>query len=154
MSALVSALDNSLQYGGNAHLEHKWSTDIRERILQFSFQLTRTTPDIIEHLANNLRDILRVLKADSTNIVEAERQEFIIILSKMTAQPRDIIAGKGEYALSYMMILVWYEFFPEIATFLLNSFVLPLENNPDPFGSWKDIKYLCTVIIFSQGIRE
>lgn len=143
MSALVSALDNSLQYGGNAHLEYKWSTDIRERILQFSFQLTRTTPDIIEHLANNLRDILRVLKADSTNIVEAERQEFIITLSKMTAQTRDIIAGKGEYALSYMMILVWYEFFPELATFLLNSFVLPLENNPDPFGSWKDIKYLC-----------
>ena len=44
MAAIIGALDNytSTQIGANGHLEHAWSTDIRERILQLSFQLTRT----------------------------------------------------------------------------------------------------------------
>mgnify|MGYP000400611029 FL=1 len=44
MSALINALDNhtSKQIGENGHAEYGWSNSIRERILQFSFQLTRT----------------------------------------------------------------------------------------------------------------
>ena len=44
MAALIGALDNftSKQIGENGHLEHAWSNDVRERILQLSFQFTRT----------------------------------------------------------------------------------------------------------------
>ena len=44
MTALVSALDafTSTQYGENGHSEYRWSSIIREQIIQLSFQLTRT----------------------------------------------------------------------------------------------------------------
>ena len=43
MSAIISALDNYTpsQIGENGSIEYTWSNNIRERILQISFQLTR-----------------------------------------------------------------------------------------------------------------
>ena len=44
MAALITSLDNSnhIQYGENGHTEYSWSNSIQEKILQFSFQVTRT----------------------------------------------------------------------------------------------------------------
>ena len=44
MAAVVSALDtHGLQCGENGHVEHTWSESEKEKILQLSFQLTRTS---------------------------------------------------------------------------------------------------------------
>ena len=45
MAALINSLDNftSTQFGENGHVEYGWSNNIQEKILQFSFQVTRTT---------------------------------------------------------------------------------------------------------------
>ena len=46
MSALAAALDNkmiSLQLGENRNPEYSWSEDVNELIIQFNFQLTRTS---------------------------------------------------------------------------------------------------------------
>jgi hypothetical protein len=61
---------------------------------------------------------------------------------KMIGHTRDIIDGKGEYALSYMQIFVWNSFFPELAKYALLMFVTSTSGD-HPFGSWKDIKYFC-----------
>jgi hypothetical protein len=58
----------------------------------------------------------------------------------MVGHTRDIIDGKGEYSLAYMQVLVWNEFYPELARFVLTKFV---SSNGHPYGSWKDIKYFC-----------
>jgi hypothetical protein len=58
----------------------------------------------------------------------------------MVGHTRDIIDGKGEYSLAYMQVLVWNEFYPELARFLLTKFV---STDGHPYGSWKDIKYFC-----------
>ena len=49
MAALINALDNytPLQFGENGHSEYGWSNNIREKILQLSFQLVRTKKDKI-----------------------------------------------------------------------------------------------------------
>jgi Mg-chelatase subunit ChlD len=60
----------------------------------------------------------------------------------MIAHTRDIIDGKGEYTLSYMLLTVWNKYYPELAQFALQQFVHPCEANQHPYGSWKDIKYL------------
>ena len=54
MAALINALDNYTpkQIGENGHVEYGWSNDIREKILQFSFQLVRTSD------SSNLKTIL------------------------------------------------------------------------------------------------
>jgi Mg-chelatase subunit ChlD len=148
MSSLVNALDNftPTQIGKNAHKEYGWSNSIREKVLQFSFQVTRT--DV--HGLNNLRDILRdmlgtlKLKQDSTS--DEESNAYLKMLYKMIGQTRDIIDGKGEYALTYMMIYTWYEFYPELSFFSLKCLVDLGDKTVHPYGSWKDIKYFCRYV--------
>jgi hypothetical protein len=145
MAALVSALDNTpQQIGENGHVEYGWSNSIQEKILQLSFQITRTNLDGVEKLRNILKNMLSLLHEQVKNGTLPEKQVakgYLSILYKMIAQTRDIIDGKGECMLTYMMIYTWYEFFPQLAKFALECLV-DLDNE-HPFGSWKDIKYFC-----------
>jgi hypothetical protein len=63
MAALITALDNhtSKQIGENGHTEYGWSNSIREKIIQFSFQLTRTDERGVQKLSLVLKDILTTL---------------------------------------------------------------------------------------------
>jgi len=149
MASLISALDNHTpsQIGENGSTEYTWSNSIKERINQLSFQLTRTRDsNKIDELALQTDGILKGLsgayKAGSLN--RELYLEYMSIMYRMMAQTRDIVDGKGEYALSYMMLGVWHNNFPELAQFALKYFVLNVEGATDnhPYGCWKDIKYL------------
>ena len=139
----------SIQIGKNGHEEYGWdnNNNIKESILQLSFQLIRTNnPTTFFHLENKLREILetiikKVIKTPKQG-EEKESIDYFIILFKLTAHIRDIIQGKGECLLFYMMVLVWYEYFPEYAKYALYTCVYS-ETDEHPYGSWKDIKYLC-----------
>ena len=148
MAALVGALDNltPTQIGENCHLEYGWSNKIQEKILQFSFQLTRTDDLAIKRL----QTILNVLLDSLTHTISTgslpEREVatgYLSILYRMIGQTRDIIDGKGEYKLTYMMIFAWYQFYPELALFALQCMVKHGDTNEHPYGSWKDMKYFC-----------
>jgi hypothetical protein len=43
-----------------------------------------------------------------------------------------------------MQVFVWYEFYPALAMFALDKFVLM--DNEHPYGSWKDMKYFCNYV--------
>lgn len=148
MSAIIHALDSYIKtplcLGENNHSTYSWSNDCQEKIVQFHFQLVRTTGNQLDVLAQILRDLLRALSVKPSGSVD-----LLNILYCILGQTRDIVDGKGEYTLSYMMLLVWYEFFPELALFALETFVLG-EMDPEtkvctadfhPYGSWKDMKY-------------
>ena len=154
MAALVNALDNFTpsQLGENGHAEYGWSNSIQEKILQFSFQVTRTKEDGVNKLAQTLSDMLRQLKyqVEKGTLPEQEvAKGYLSVLYRMIGHTRDIIDGKGEYTLSYMMIHTWYNFFPKLAMFALWCFVdlRGIVNADDKtihqYGSWKDIKYFC-----------
>jgi hypothetical protein len=151
MSSLISALDNYTpkHFGENGHAEYTWSNNIRERILQFSFQLTRTNEKGISMLASTLREMLISLKGKNLDktIKNSERtivREYLVLLYKIIASTRDIIDGKGECTLAYMMIHVWYEFYPEMAFYAIKCLVdFGDEGKTHQYGSWKDIKYFC-----------
>lgn len=172
MAALFNTLDK--QFGENGHVEYSSKSfvlnnddeghvihmsDMKERITQFSFQVTRA-PDkramnmIEQKLFGMLGELRAVLQVDPTN---SDARDYLVTLFKMIGHTRDIIDGKGEYTLSYMMIYVWNEFWPPLAQYALRLFVLPpahAECDGDgkesasvhPFGSWKDIKYLCNYL--------
>jgi hypothetical protein len=149
MSALVNALDNytPAQIGENGHVEYGWSNSIREKILQFSFQATRTDENGVDKLHVLLKDMLRVLKKKYYDIsFDNENKAYLMILYKMVGQTRDIIDGKGEYTLTYMMIYTWYEFYPELAFFALKCLVDLGDKTSHQYGSWKDIKYFCRFV--------
>lgn len=147
MAALVNAIDNytNTQIGENGHVEYGWSNSIREKIAQFSFQLNRTNDKGIKNLEEFLKVLLFSLKHNikqGTLLNKQVAKGYISILYKMIGHTRDIIDGKGEYTLSYMMIYTWYSFYPELSKFALRCFV-NLGDKTHPYGSWKDIKYFC-----------
>jgi len=131
------------QYGENGHMEHPWSSNLRENILQFYFQLTRTSNDItLQKLETRLIYLLTTL---TEQINTSEKETILAYLSYLyclIGQTRDIIEGKGEYTLTYMMIYIWYYYYPELAFFALETLVQNQNNkNEHPYGSWKDMKY-------------
>ena len=61
MAKLVSALDahTGTQLGENGHMEYSWSNDIKEKILQLSFQLTRTSDPVqLSKLSNIYKELV------------------------------------------------------------------------------------------------
>jgi|694.fasta_scaffold09651_15 Mg-chelatase subunit ChlD len=148
MTALLNKSDIFTHFGENGHIEYGWSNNIQEKIVQFNFQLTRTPGESIEYLSHILSDMLtelkQILKLESLPEKQLAKG-YLSILYKMIGHTRDIIDGKGEYNLSYMMIYIWDKFFPELARFALKCFVnLSIDDKTlHPYGSWKDIKYFC-----------
>lgn len=103
--SMTDDLKNNIQRGENGHYELSWSKQIRERILQFYFQLVRTNKlELLELDKIYTKLILDVITEDITH---DERKEFLSILYKLIAYTRDIENGKGEYMLAYMMISCW-----------------------------------------------
>lgn len=148
MAALLTALDNYTPYqiGENGHVENGWSNSIQEKIVQFSFQVTRSDENGVNRLRVVLVDILNILKHQLQSVSLPERQVakgYLTILYKMIGQTRDIIDGKGEYTLTYMMIHTWYDLFPELSIFALKCLIDLGDRNIHQYGSWKDIKYFC-----------
>jgi hypothetical protein len=141
--------NNNKFIGENGHIEYRWSNEIREKILQFYFQITRTNKNEIENLSIILKQILTTLKMNTNE----ESNEYLSILYRMIGHTRDIIEGKGEYTLSYMMIYTWYNYYPELALFALTCLVDLNDNQVHPYGSWKDIKYFCEYCL-KQGANE
>lgn len=145
MAALIQELDSYTpkQVGENGHVEYGWSNGIQEKIVQFYFQVTRTRD--AEHLDMELKSLLADLKYNLKLEPDNEIiKEYIIMMFKMIGHTRDIIEGKGEYNLTYMMINTWYDFFPELALFAVKCLVeVDNEGKDHPYGSWKDMKYLC-----------
>jgi hypothetical protein len=148
MAAIISALDNytTKQFGENGHSEYGWSNSMREKILQFSFQLTRTSEDGVKSLQVILSSLLTTLKHNVIAGSIPEKQVargYLSVLYRMIGHTRDIIDGKGECTLTYMMIHTWYSFFPQLASFALKCLVDLEDKTVHQYGSWKDIKYFC-----------
>lgn len=153
MAALINSLDNITpsNLGENGHKEYTWSNNIRERILQLSFQLTRNTATTNNHNNNLLSlegivdNILLELKRGyrARVILKEEFLEYMSIMFRLVGQTRDIIDGKGEYKLSYMLLSVWQRHYSSLASFAFRLFVLGDGHRViHPYGSWKDVKYM------------
>jgi len=148
MAALITALDNHTpkQLGENGHVELGWSNNIEEKIVQFSFQVTRTDIKGIKNLQVILKNLLEnlQLKIKFSSLPEKTIAKlYLSILYRLIGQTRDILEGKGECILTYMMIYTWYEYFPELSKFALKCLVDLNKSDIHPYGSWKDIKYFC-----------
>ena len=129
MVSLIKALDqkSNMTIGENGD-------EIDEVICQFYFQLIRTKDTT--SLQKQLKHILSKIHD------KKEYSEQLDIMYKIILNTRDIVAGKGEYALTYMQIPVWFDYYPNMAEAAVKRLVIPHEENAQPIGSWKDIKFL------------
>jgi hypothetical protein len=154
MSSLITALDTAseetkhMQLGEKKHWEYTWSTtSLQEKILQLSFQLVRTDKATIDDtLKKQYVEILEELKQN-------DAKDIVPLVVKLLCQTRDIVAGKGEYELSYMMLLTLYDYYPQVAEYVLERFVTS-NDGTQPYGSWKDIKYFAYYVKNHHTHRE
>lgn len=174
-TALFNALDTHTprQLGEKGHAEYGWSNDIREQIVQLSFQVVRTTEEGIKDLGLRLYNLALRLKNISEEGVtgetggsasapssvsptihakQEEANELLDMLRRMVVQTRDIESGKGEYGIGREFIYQWYRLYPAEALKMIKYYVTPIPENTEtgvkmshPYGSWKDIKFLWRV---------
>jgi len=126
----------------------------KEQVAFFYFHLTRKDSSDVLELSKKLTDVLMLLKNQMD--VHGKTDTLLLYLElfyRMLGQTRDILFGKGEQELSFMMILCFYEVFPILAIYAVHRFVQPV-NGFVPFGSWRDIKYLCEYIRLHSKKRE
>ena len=162
-TALMNALDTHtpVQIGENGHAEYGWSNDIKEQIVQLSFQIVRTSEDGVKQLGITLYNIANTLKnivekdASDVHILcrmhlqQEEAAELLDMVRRLVLQTRDIEAGKGEYSIGREFIRQWYRIYPLEALKMIKYYVHPIPITTEegvkpthPYGSWKDIKFL------------
>jgi hypothetical protein len=147
--SFICSHDNftSSQLGDKGLNEYTWSNNIQEQILQLNFQLTRTNDtNTIKNLSIKTDKILTdIISLYKTNIITRDVYlDYMSIMYRTIGYTRDIVSGKGEYILSFMLLEVFNNHFPQLSYFALKQFVIPPDDQPyfHPYGSWKDIKYL------------
>ena len=160
MSTLISFHDSrmSVQLGERTHREYGWLEDVQERIMQLSFQLTRSpSPEQLGVLRGKYQTLIWGVFS-SKEIATSRRYEFMSLIYRLMLHTRDIINGKGECMLSYMMLGEWVRFSAcceerpqcarmanELANAAIESFV-KLEGFDHAYGSWKDMKYFANYL--------
>ena len=111
---------------------------VEEQIVSLYFQANHKNPESIQSLADLFKNLLDYLILNMP-----ESHDYLVLLYRMIGQTRDCFSfGKGEQQVSYMMIFVWFSFFPDMALYAIRSFVV----GKYPYGSWRDIKYLCQYV--------
>jgi hypothetical protein len=158
MSALFSAIDSLSSYkvGENKHPELDWSKKMEEKIVQFDFQCVRTDAEGVSKLSVVLDELLKELTASTND----SKKELLVSLYKIIGKTRDINCGKGEYSLSYMMLLTWCKYYPKLALYAFQTFVIDPKDidasmpSQEPYGSWKDMKYFCKYILDNGGTMD
>ena len=145
MNAFIMSLDNITpsKYGTNGHIEFTWSNHIKEQILQLNFQMVSVKGIQLSALYDKFKNILYELKNNYDNDKKESSDIlcYLITLFKMIGYTRDIIDGKGEYQLTYMMIYIWSIYYPKLAEIAIN--LLLRTEKSHMLGSWKDIKLFC-----------
>ena len=162
--AVVSALDSYTpkNIGYNGHLEYSWSHDYKEQLFQLFNQLVRTKDTTkLEKMLNGLLSAFK--KSISKDRHHLETICLLSLLYKLIGQTRDIVNGKGEYALTHMQIWVWYQHFPQLAMYAFEKCVKMSDDTDDiyrndfslhPYGSWKDVKYFCDYVKTRSGSKD
>lgn len=129
----------------NNPLVYNFYHDLIELYLNLS---RKNDPLIIRQIYDNYcSSIQRVIDDETLN--EPNRKIHLTLLYKLIAQTRDIVYGKGERLLTYVLIAAWFKFYPVSACFAIKVMVSNNDNDEylfSPYGSWCDIKYFCDFV--------
>jgi Mg-chelatase subunit ChlD len=142
--------------GENGHAAYTWSTSMKEKMTQVFFQLTRITKDPPINVIDEYGKMVR-------EIYTKDMSEMQSLCVKMITQTRDVIDGKGEYDLTYKLLLEFALSYQDgnccvdktkhVLYYLVNP--LPIEGNEHPYGSWKDLKkFMDYVRIYKEQLEN
>ena len=153
--------ENVTIIGDSIKIESLISKEYRDRLVYLSFHLTRSPDEehlnYLQHLFGELLEDLFYHEKATTENEWNELQYYRGIFVALMVYTRDIIAGKGEYALFHALVVEWVHVMRKksiesITTkkhnrameVVLQQIVEKTVHLPEynhPYGSWKDIKY-------------
>jgi hypothetical protein len=139
------------------------SDHFKEQLVHLFFNITRKTSDtVIQDLALQFRELLLLLKQELVvnrrngfSDIEYQYISYIDLAYKLVAHTRDIVGGKGEHELFYMMIYELHRVFPTLSVYFLHNYIDSgyrasaghnLGKVRSSLGCWRDMKYLCNYI--------
>lgn len=115
------------------------SAYFKEQLVFLYFHLTRKSSGGIFILEKTLSDVLTLFQKNPDSYLYERELYFNLVLETRSVISDEFSNGKGEQELTYMMIFVWYQYFPELAQKLLYLCF-------NKYGSWRDAPYLCEYI--------
>ena len=128
----------------NNYNEHEY---IQNSITVFYFLCTRTDEYSLAYLSicfeKIIKQIIKKMRTDYFDYII-----YLKCLFKMIPYTRDISFGKGEKLVTYMMICVFYKYYPNIAIYAFKEI---LEKN---IGCWADVKYFCHFVYFDTNFNN
>jgi len=140
-----------MKYGEKGNLEYNWTTNnIKNKLVEFNYQLVRTSN--LQELEDVYRELINETFCSIDENITIEKRDLANLTYKLIGETRDVILGKGEYNLTYMMISVIALEAEKIDCFKTKNNMIKLaqyaiynliyqESNYHQLGSWKDIKY-------------
>lgn len=116
------------------------TTYLKEQLVFLYFHLTRKSSDTsLVILEKTLSDVLEIFKKTPDKYLYERELYLRLVLETRSVISDKFSNGKGEKELTYMMIFVWYQYFPELTNKLLSLCFTK-------YGSWCDVPYLCEYI--------
>uniref|UniRef100_A0A6C0LAJ4 DUF7788 domain-containing protein n=1 Tax=viral metagenome TaxID=1070528 RepID=A0A6C0LAJ4_9ZZZZ len=137
------------------------SYHFQEQIVYLYLNIMRKTNDfVVKELASQFRELLLLLKQEMVKHRCSglfhdgfKYNQYIDLAYRLVAHTRDIVGGKGEHELFYMLVYELHRVFPTLSIYLLHNYIgvykvgSSLGNNIDcKLGCWRDVKYLCNYV--------
>jgi hypothetical protein len=117
---------------------------LQEELVFFFFHNYReTSKETDAALIQRLSDVLARIKYD---LPTQYKSNYLGLFYRLIGYVRSIVSGKGDHHFAYLMLFVWYKYYPTLAVYALHRFVVCTDGQHATFGSWRDIKYLCEFI--------
>jgi len=107
----------------------------KEQLVFLYYHSVRSTNSHLSILERWFENVLSTLKSQM-KLDPISYKPYVSRFYQLLCYIRDIQYGKGEHDLTYMMIHVWYKYYPIPTIYFIHQVVRSL-------GSWRDIKYLC-----------
>lgn len=149
MTTFLSALDQKIY-----REEDTETTELNKISDEDSKQLFELFYDKIKcRDSEGMIELLRAMLHQYKNTIDINRNknlEYISDLFCLIEYTRDILYGEGQYKLAYDLILGLYEFFPNLALYAAETFVI-MPDKSIPYGSWKDMKYLSRYVLINTS---
>ena len=115
----------------------------QELVFFFFHNYRETSKETDAILIQRLGDVLSRIKYD---LPVEQMPIYLGLFYRLIGYVRSIVSGKGDHHFAYLMLFVWYKYYPTLAVYALHRFVVCADGQHITFGSWRDIKYLCEFI--------
>jgi hypothetical protein len=139
------SIGSNMSIGENGHAQYGRNVEnsaFMEQMTNLFFQLVRTKDEKrLENVRSEFRVILESAKKEYELTGNVENLERVFVL---IGQTRDIVKGKGEYLLTYVMLDELAKVYPELTERMVQRFVD--YDGEHPLGSWKDVKYFASFV--------